>query len=110
VTHDVTTFGPIRIKANVHPQRYDGELAAFANTEFFVNLAALLRTNYYNLVCRRSRQKFFYADKDARLPTSVVAVKDVAVIRVHEAASAWPAKQDGRRPPSVEKTGNSANR
>src|SRR5947209_19515329 len=93
LAHDVTPAGPTGVSTHVHSQRDDLELTGAPDAELFVNLAALLRAYDNYAVGRGPRQKLFNKDEEAGLHRPVIAVKDVAVVRVNEPARTRPAYQ-----------------
>src|ERR1043165_602741 len=83
-------------------------MAGASHAEALVNLAELLRADDDDAVCGEACQRALDREEEARLPATVVAVKDVSVVGVHHAAAARSAPQSGRREPAIKKTGHAS--
>ncbi len=83
---------PVVVSARVESQRDDAELFAPPDAEAAVDLFELLRADDDDAVGGSARQRLLDGEEEARLPAAVVAVEDVAVVRVDEAARARAAR------------------
>ena len=95
---------PVCESACVKAERDDCELSRAPDFELFVNLPVLLRADDDDAVRRKAREHPFNLQKDARLESSVITVKYVAVISVNERAAAWSPQKRRRRQPAIKKT------
>ena len=94
----------------VETKRNNRELTRTADAKGLVNLSSLLLTDDDDSICSQPRQDSLYQQKQSRLKRAVVAVKNMAMVSMHEpAASRPPQKHRGRRP-AIEQSGNSPNR
>src|SRR6201995_5251417 len=88
--------------ACVEAERDDLELLAAAYAEATVDLFELLRADDDDAIRRKPRERALDREKEASLPAPVVAVEDVSVIGVDEAAAAGATPQRRRREPAIE--------
>src|SRR5205085_8240362 len=94
----------------VESERDDDELLSASDAEPPVDLFELLRADDDDAVGREARERALYEEEEARLPATVVAVEDVAVVRVHEAAAARAAQQGRWREPTIQKASRASDR
>ena len=78
---------------DVDPQRDDDELRRPSDAERVANLMQLLLTQHENAIRVQPRKRFFDRQKKACFQPSVVAMKNVPVIRMDEPATPRPADQ-----------------
>jgi hypothetical protein len=100
---------PVVVGARVEPERDDAELPGAPDAEPPVNLVELLRADDDDAV-GDARQRLLDREEEPRLPAAVVAVEDVAVVRVDEAARARAAHQRRGRQVAVERPGHAPHR
>src|SRR5205814_5571938 len=71
----------------IDSERHDRELLGPADAEPVAYLMKLLLAQHQEAIRVQPRQRFLDGEEEPRLQPAVVTVKDVAVIRVDEAAS-----------------------
>src|SRR4029453_18192319 len=93
----------------IQAERHYLELPIPPNAKHIANLVLLLTTDDQQPIRCETGQHLFNEDEEPRLQWAIIAMKDVAMIRVHELALTRLADQGARRGPTIKKAGHSSN-
>src|SRR5437016_8603240 len=102
-----TSFFPVRVDIEIDAQRNHRKLIGATNANLLVDFVTLLTGNDDDAIRGRTRQQLFDHQKQTRPGWSIVAVKNVPMIRVHHSKVTRFADKSRRRQPSIHQSRNS---
>src|SRR5881392_3322664 len=85
---------PIAVDIQIDPQRNYGELSGSTDAKPLIDFAPLLFRDHDDSISREPREHSLNREKRPRLRRAVIAVKDVAVISMHQSTGTWPSDKN----------------
>ncbi len=110
VADDVAAPRPVVKGTQVQAEGDHRELVPATDAKLLMDFLELLGANYHNTIRHRPRQDFFDRQEKPGFPAAVIAVEDVAVIRVDHATRPWPPQKGRWGQPAVQQPGQAPDR